>query len=261
MKLFKSITILSIFSMLFLFSCSDSTTNTDDNDNMDIPDDAIAFPNAQAAAEFAVSTLSGVGDFVVGSLYVFDDNSAKRLGKVTGDSLYYRDGWWYYSASTYYNDGESGFGLSMELNNKYQFSKNGSVQQDWDTADKVHAIVDAEGSFSMEATTMDMKYYFDINYSNINSMVLPVMVDGNGYYDITYDSEETGKQRYYITYTFDNLKIPEEDYPAGSLTVGTKNFDVVMVFNSTNMVTVSVMQDGKTVYSMQYNLDSEDENV
>lgn len=256
MKLFKSMAVLSIFSILFLFSCSDSTTNPkEDKDPTEIPDNAIEFPSPQAAAEFATSSLNGVGEFAAGALWVFDE-SAKKPASVTADSLYYQDGWWYYSASDYYSDGGTGF--SMEVNNKYQFSKDGSVQKEWETADKVHAIIDAEGNYTAEGSSMDLKFYFDITYKDFNRNALPVTMDGNGYYDISLTSGDSGEQRYYITYAFKSLKLPYDGYPTGELVVGTKKYEISMLFNGTNMVTVSVMQDGKTVYSMQYDLDSED---
>ncbi len=259
MKLFKSMALLSVVSMLFLFSCSNSNTTEPEPDPLtEIPDDASPIPNAQAAAELATATLNGVGDFVAGALDPF--YSTKKPTNVSADSLYYKDGWWYYIASVYYNDGESGNDFGMELDNKYQFSKNGSVHQSWATADKVHAIVDVAGSYSTQGMTMDIKYYFDVTFSNINSsgdMILPIIVDGAGYYDFIITTTEEGKQRYYLTYRFDNFKVPENDYPMGTLKIGTKNYKINMIFDGTNMVTVDVMQNGKTVYSMQYNLDNE----
>ncbi len=242
--------------MLFLFSCSDTSTNSDPND---IPADAVEFPSAQTAAEFAVNTLDGVGDFAVSSLFYLYD--VKKPTSTTGDSLYYQDGWWYYSASTYYSDGQAGTNFSMELNNKYQFSKNGSTQQEWGTADKVHAIVDVDGNYSIEGSSMDLKYYFDLIFSNLNSSILPLVVNGDGYYDFLIKSTadgQTQEYRYYIKYKFEELTLPDEDYPTGVLVVETKKYKVNMTFNGTNIVSIVVTQDGTTVYTMQYNLDYED---
>lgn len=255
MNLFKSIITLSMISMLFLFSCSDTATN---KDNGDIPDNAVEFPDGKTAAEFAITTLDGVGNFAASALDPIFDNSTKKPTATTGDSLYYQNDWWYYSASTYYSGGQGGTGFSMEINNKYQFSKNGSTQKEWGTADKVNAVVDVEGNFSMEGSSMDLKYFFDLTFSNINSTMLAVLVNGDGYYDFLIEStidEQTEEYRYYIKYKFEELALPEDDYPTGVLVVETKKYKVNMTFNGTNMVAIVVTQDGTTVYTTQYDMD------
>ncbi len=243
-------TFILAFSLGLFYSCSEDTTA---NDTTEIPDDAVEFASPEQAAQFATETLAGVGDFLSSGL--------SYLGKTAGDTTYYKDGWWINEGSFNYGDDTTSW--QWTYLNKYRFKKNGNVQKDFTDADEMDLIMDIEAALSGSNSgyTYDyfLKYYFDLNYTQLQSTA-PV-VNGSGYYDYkltTTGPNGTQKLRYYIKYTFDNVKVPQDGYPSGKLTVETKKYKVVIEFDGTNIAKVSVYEGNNLVYGpVDYDLDSE----
>jgi len=242
-------TFILVFSLSLFYSCSDDSTN---NDTTAIPDDAVEFSSPEQAADFATQTLDGIGEFVGGGL--------EYLGKTAGDTTYYKDGWWINEGDFNYGDDTTSW--KWNYTSKYRFKKNGKVQKEHADADEMDLIMDIVASFSGSqggySYDYNLKYYFDLNYTNLQSQA-PV-VNGSGYYD--YKINQTGpngtqKLRYYIKYNFEDLAVPYDGYPTGKLTVETKKYKVVMVFNGTNIVKVTVYEGNSLVWGPKdYNLDS-----
>ncbi len=242
-------TFILVLSLSLFYSCSSDSTNSDTSD---IPDDAIEFSSPQEAADFATQTLDGVGEFV--------SSGFNYLGKTAGDSTYYKDGWGYNEGNFYYGDDTTSW--QWTYMNKYRFKKAGQVQKEWNDADEMDLVMDIEASFSGSTggTTYDynLKYYFNLNYTNLQSTA-PV-INGDGYYDYklsTTTQNGTQKLRYYIKYNFEDVAIPQEGYPSGKLTVESKKYKVVILFTGTNIAKVSVYEGGNLVWGpSDYDLDS-----
>jgi len=245
-------TFILVFSLGFFYSCSDSNSE----ETSDFPDDVTEFSTPEQAAEFATSSMEGAGEFIGGAL--------SYLRKPAGDTTYYKDGWWWNVGDYYYGDDTTGW--QWTYTNKYRFKKNGVVQQDTAGVDEMDVVMDIVASFTgyEQGTSYEfsLKYSFDLNYTNLRSPA-PV-VNGSGYYDykIKYVGTKGNQNiRYYVKYTFDELAIPYEGYPTGKLTVESKKYKVVMVFNGTNIIKVSVYEDGTLVWGPNdYDLDSDYSN-
>ena len=245
-------TFILVLSLSLFFSCSKDSTSSDSND---IPDDAVEFDSPQEAADFATQTLDGVGEFISAG---FD-----YLGKPAGDSTYYKDGWWYNTGDFYLGDDTTSW--QWVYSNKYRFKKNGQVQKEANGADEMDLIMDIEANFkgATENTSYDynVKYYFNLNYSKLQTTA-PV-INGSGYYDYklsTTSQKGNQKLRYYIKYTFEDVSVPQEGYPVGKLTVESKKYKVVIVFDGTNIAKVSVYEGSKLVWGpSEYDLNSGDD--
>ena len=149
----------------------------------------------------------------------------------------------------------------MEYNNKFQFKKESQVQKWPYDADEMHTIMDILGNFSFsdEGTSydFDLKYNMDLIYTNIQST--PIMVNGSGIYDYIIDIQgnQNQKMRIYFKYTFEDFSVPEDGYPSGKLTLETKRWTIEFVFNGTNMVTITVKDNGNIALTDTINLDED----
>jgi hypothetical protein len=229
--------------MFFLFSCSDSGTNPKDKDENTIPEGVYEFQSPQESYEFSKEAVTSIGYFSTKGLTVFnDDNSFKKTSDII-DSLYYKDGWWYYTSTGGYQDSIT---INIDISNKYQFSKAGTVQREWRTADKAHTIISVDFGYANDLMSASNKIESDLTYSELMSDTL--IINGDGSYDMNMTINDTDK-RFFLLYELKNLNIPKSGWTSGVIIVKTKKYVITYTFNGSNEASVVVTKDGTIVYS------------
>lgn len=258
----KTIKLIISFIAAISFIACDSNTEPEPGK---IPDDVTPFATAEQAAEIAFSSIMGIGDFIDESIEYkeMEESSAGTMQAQSDTVITYYDaksGWWHRSGTLSFG-GDSG-GISFEYDNQFQFFRNDTLLQWPVNIDAMHIIMDMMASFSFissDATTNStIVYKLDMMYTGLDTDV--ITIDGDGHYDIkisVQSTEGTQNLRYYLLYTLDELQVPEEGYPTGTVTVETKNFKITIVFDGTDTARVTVKKDGSIVWEDDKNLDDD----
>ncbi len=259
------IKVIYLFTILiFAISFIACESNTEPKEGR-IPSDVNAFPSAEMAAEVAFNSIMGIGTFIEESMSYteIEESSGSGMMAQNDTSITYYDaetGWWHRSG--YQTFGEDSAGINFEYDNKFQFFRNDSLIKWPVRVDAMHIIMDISSTFSFiyagSSTVSTVLYDLDMMYTNLNTDI--ITINGSGHYDQKLDvqsNEGSQKLRYYLLYTFDELQVPQQGNPTGTITVETKTFKITIVFDGTDTARVTVRKDGNVVWQENRNMNEE----
>lgn len=214
---------------------------TGNNNNTGYPSDQTVFTSADEAKVYVDASIDQALAFAdIANGFGITKPSAPQ------DTTYYDGSWWHSVGTIEYGT------YAMDYEYLYQFLLNGTAQQSSVGADEMHTKIDLAGNYDLsqagQTVNLVLHYFLDLVITGFNTAVYTL--NGQGIYDYDYTVTVSGINttlHYYLTYTYDNLQIPQNGgCPTGTILIDARPYDATVTFDGTSMAHVVIKKDGNT---------------